>query len=169
MTSWWLHSVSYVLLSVGLLSTSWAAFTTYVALRKETRRPSHVSKDISESSPTLTVIERLGLIAFCLCLAGFAENIYFLNEAFFRPSVYEYHNVKILKVIDDYSWLLQKDDGVFRADFCRDYYLPGIGAEAGYTLSKFRFEDKGCWSINSRPDLGFWWKRDADGRAIKEN
>jgi hypothetical protein len=83
--------------------------------------------------------------------------------------VYEYHNVKLLQVLNDYSWLMQKDDGVFRADFCTDYYLPGINPQPGETLAKFRYMDTGaCWSVK-RGDLGFWWKRDKNGWTIKES
>ena len=82
--------------------------------------------------------------------------------------VYEYHNVKLVKVINEHSWLLVKADGPFRADFCNDYDVSSLNPTPGEVLAKIRYIDMGnCWSVK-REDLGFWWKRDPNGWTIKE-
>lgn len=99
-------------------------------------------------------------------VALFACSGYFLIPS---PPVYEYHNVKVVQVIDTYTWRLAKADGEFVAPFCRDYDLKFYQPAPGVVLNKFRYQDLGqCWSVR-RSDLGFWWKRDANGIAVKEN
>lgn len=84
--------------------------------------------------------------------------------------VYEYHDVKVIGVIDHYTWNLAKSDGPFQARFCHDYDMSKITPIPGNVMWKLRYEDYGdCISIR-RDDLGFWWMRDSQtGRATKEN
>lgn len=85
--------------------------------------------------------------------------------------VYEYHDVKVVKVIDPYVWMLAKNDGVFRAEFCRDYDLPARAEPVpGNVLTKLRYQDRGtCFSIEPA-DCGLWWRRDPNtGKAVIEN
>lgn len=83
-----------------------------------------------------------------------------------KPQVYEYHNVVVDRVIDSYTWVMAKDDGRFVAFFCHDYNLDSYQPVSGNVLEKFRYEDMGaCWSVK-RKDLGFWWRRDDNARAV---
>ena len=79
--------------------------------------------------------------------------------------VYEYHNVAILKKHDDLHFTLANQDGPFTLHFCPDY-RPDL--RVGFVLWWLRYEDRGeCVSV-ARVDLGYKYKRDAQGLAIKE-
>lgn len=121
----------------------------------------------SLSSLRLPDYKKLALIAV-VGIAAVTAGMY--RELSARP-VYEYHDVKVVKVIEPYVWILAKEDGMFRAVFCRDYDLPSLGEPVpGNVLSKIRYEDKGdCVSIQ-KADLGLWWARDPHtGKAVIEN
>ena len=68
----------------------------------------------------------------------------------------EYHNVKILKQIDDSDWLLEREDGKFRFRCCPDFDCkPFVGV--GFIAWKVRYAQMaGCESIKDR-ELGFFY------------
>lgn len=101
-------------------------------------------------------------------VSAFATVAY-LYAALHDHPIYEYHNVKVVRVIDPYKWQLQKADGQFVVSFCRDYPLEAYDPQPGLVMNKLRYEDTGICASVRRSDCGFWWKRDINGIAVKEN
>lgn len=172
-----LHSVSAVLQSAGLLSVFLALLMLWIKLRKLNREnlPGYApilatSGDSSAFHRTpIQATERLLIVLVIISGIAFIVGTgNFVLESYYSR-VYEYHNVKLMKVVDDHTWILRKSDGAFRAEFCNDYDVSQLNPTPGEVLNKIRYIDMGtCWSVK-RADLGFWWKRDANGWTIKES
>lgn len=79
--------------------------------------------------------------------------------------VYEYHDVRIVERHSDLHFTFANENGPFTLHFCKDYH-PDL--RVGFVLWWLRYEDRGdCVSV-ARFDLGYKYKRDAQGLAIKE-
>lgn len=115
-------------------------------------------------------------ITLGLLLLSFGLTIVTVIRASSSYPVYEYGEKERMVVLstavggDPFTWYMQKNDGDFKAPWCRDYDVPSLGGAPGYHVRKIRYEDRGtCWSI-ARADLGIWWLRDpVTHSAIKEN
>jgi hypothetical protein len=61
-----------------------------------------------------------------------------------------------------YSWLIRKNDGEFKVDWCHDYNVPGLCDDScnGVLVSKLRYQDRSTCASIRRSDLGIWWKLD---------
>lgn len=103
-----------------------------------------------------------------LCIIACGGTIGYVRILITEHPVYEYHDLQVLQIVSPYSWMLKKDDGVFRADFCFDYDVSKLNPKPGETIDTIKYEDRGCWSI-ARKDLGIWWKKDSAGHTIGDN
>lgn len=163
-----LHSASQFLLLAATLAAFSIVLRTWRMLRK--KRTSLPERSVQTASALgekpvsrrirTTLVDNFPLILLIITGASVTGTLWQIHSYYSAP-VFEYHDVRFISPTDStgYSWWMEKSDGPFRADFCRDYDVPSLHAQPGEVLSKLRYKDMGCWSIKDK-DLGFWFYRD---------
>lgn len=187
---WALFSLAFLLLFVGWLNfRSVVSLLAWINWRKREINEIETETEISNGS-RLSLLSTASLlnqdqphrhawtnrITLCLLLSSVGMALMTLVRAASPYPVYEYgenENIVVLSTEvngDPFTWFMQKNDGDFKAPFCRDYDVTKLGGAPGYHVRQIRYEDRGtCWSI-ARVGLGIWWLRDPITHlAIKEN
>lgn len=131
-------------------------------------RSKETSKDYESTLSKLALFRPPDLTRFCIVLVLLSLCcVFWVKASLADDRIYEYRDVRVVKVIDPYRWQLAKNDGEFVVTFCRDYDLSAFNPMPGLVMNKLRYADMGaCASVKGK-ELGFWWKRDANGVAIQ--
>lgn len=174
-------SLLWVLFVLGclLLFVGWSNCLSVVRLlawinwQKKDQTESEIKTEILSGSKPFSLFTALrpypdphpvtSRMTFALLAFAFMLTLFSLVRAASPWPVYEYHNVQVLRQLNETTWMMKKEDGEFTAVFCRDY-RPTL--EEHSILEKLRYEDRGtCWSV-ARADLGYWKKWDAQGNLV---
>lgn len=155
------HSASQVLLLAGLLSVFFTTLIVWLSLRRHMRDEWKRLKEdwsyeeqiaLASGKPlgsphTPNMIKHWPLILVAVSALPLGTFLYQLHEEYSAPTI-EYTDVRFLERIEPYSWWMEKANGPFRVDFCRDFDVPALNFQPGEVAWRFKFKDMGnCWSI----------------------
>lgn len=179
-----LHSASQVSLSVGLLSVILASWMTLSVLRKRQGKSGlmpwkkilaalgmtyPISAPNSESRATwLEFHPGIYKAAFVMTVFAFLASLHLLYQEYRSGDVYEDHNLKIVRIVGQYSWLVERSDGaVTRLDFCKNFDVSQLEPQPGYVIETIRAHDQGCLNIIPASKYLITWKKDSQGWTWK--